>query len=223
MVMIREWGVGNGEWGREMRRCGPHSPFPLSAIYISQYKIYAAQDRQQVGDHRAATDQRDHLHMGKRRGADADAVGSSGAVADKVITVVAFGRFDVNQRFTRRNHRPPAHAQKMRDQRFDVSHRALLDRRRRQRMVRFVRPGGHAVEALLDYPQALAHLGHADDGAVVAIAALGGGYVELELIVAGVRPLLTEVPLEPAGAQARPGHAPLDGLRSEERRVGKEW
>src|SRR5262245_32305055 len=190
----------------------PHSPLPLLAIYISQYKIYAAQDRQQIGDHRAATDQRDHLHMGERRGADADAIGHRIAVADQVITIVALGRLDVNQRFTRRDHRPPAHTQKVSDQRLDVLHRAFFDRRRRQRVVRFIRPGGHVAQTLLDDPQALAHLGHADDGAVIAISAFGGGDVELELIVAGVGALLSEVPLESACAQARAGHAPLDGL-----------
>src|SRR5262245_6386227 len=204
--------AGSGEWGREMRRYGPHSPLPLLTIYVSQYKIYAAQDRQQIGDHRAATDQRDHLHVGERRRADADAIGARIAVADQVITVVALGRFDVNQSFARRNHRPPTHAQEMRDQRLYVLHRAFLNRRRRQRVVRFIRPGGHVVETLLDDPQALAHLGHADDGAVVTIAAFGRGNVELELIVAGIGALLTEVPLESAGAQARAGHAPLDGL-----------
>src|SRR5215813_7660496 len=100
----------------------------------------------------------------------------------------------------------------MSDQRLDVPHRALLDRRRRQRMVRFVRPGGHVIEALLDDPQTLAHLGYAHDGAVITIAALRSGNLELELIVAGVRPPLAEVPLESAGAQARACHAPLDSL-----------
>src|SRR5262245_32430628 len=181
-------------------------------IYISQYKIYAAQDRQQIGNHRAATDQRDHLHMRKRRGPDADSICPRIAIADQVITVVALGRFNVNQRFARRNHRPPAHAQKMRDQRLDVPHRSFLDRWRRQRMVRFVWAGGHVVEALLDDPQALTHFGHTHHRAVVTIAAFGGGDVELELIVAGVWPLLAEVPLESTGAQAWAGHAPLDGL-----------
>src|SRR5262245_16622861 len=101
----------------------PHSP--PSTIYISQYKIYAAQDRQQIGDHRAATDQRYHLHMRKRRSSDAYAVSPRIAVADQVIAVVALGRFNVYQRLARRNHRPPAHAKKMRDQRLDVMHRAL--------------------------------------------------------------------------------------------------
>ena len=50
-------------------------------------------------------------------------------------------------------------------------------------MIRFIRAGRHVVQALLDDAQALAHFLDAHGTAVVAIAMLAGGNVELELFV----------------------------------------
>ena len=58
---------------------------------------------------------------------------------DQVVAVVALGGLDADVGLARRNHRPPAHAQEVRDERFDVVHRPLLERRRGQRMRRLVR------------------------------------------------------------------------------------
>ena len=55
-------------------------------------------------------------------------------------------------------------------------------------------PAGMLFEALLDDAQALAHLLHVHGQPVVGVAVHRRGDVELELLVAAVRPLLAEVP-----------------------------
>ena len=61
----------------------------------------------------------------------------------------------------------------------------------------------HVVHALLDDAQALAHLLDATTAAVVAVAMLAGGDVELELLVARIGPLLAKIPFEAARPQIR--------------------
>src|SRR5262245_63422345 len=100
----------------------------------------------------------------------------------------------------------------MGDQGFDVVHRSSFHRWCGQRMIRFVRPFWHVLDALLDDTQALSHLLDSYGRAAVAIASVRGGNVELEVFIAGIGLSLPEVPIQPAGARVRPGHAPLDGL-----------
>src|SRR5262249_2523290 len=49
----------------------------------------------------------------------------------------------------------------------------------------------------------------AHQSAVVAIAMLAGGNIELEVLITGVRLLLAEIPLQTARSQVRPCYAPL--------------
>ncbi len=58
--------------------------------------------------------------------------------------------------------------------------------------------------------QALAHLFDAHDAAVVAVAVRRRRHLEFELIVAAVRALLAQIPVQSGRAQTRSGDAPLD-------------
>src|SRR5882757_3340741 len=150
--------------------------------------------------------------MRKRWCANTRPIRASAAITDQVVAVVALGPFDWHHRFSCRNHRAPAHAKKMMDERFDVMHGVRLGWRRGKRMLRIARASWHVVNALLDDAKALADLLYVHDGAVIAIARAASRYVKFELIVAGVRLLLSEVPLESAGTQVRACHAPFNGF-----------
>ena len=68
------------------------------------------------------------------------------------------------------------------------------------------------VEALAHDAHALAHLLHADDLAVVVVAVLAHGDVEIHLLVERVRLRLAQVPGHAAAADDRPREAPLPAI-----------
>ena len=146
------------------------------------------------------------------------AVRRVGAVADRVVAVLALGALRVDAGLSGRDDRSPRDAEEVRDERLDVVHRVrFLHRRRRQRVVRLVRPVGHGVHDLADDAQALAHLLDVHGGAVVAVAGGADGDVEVEPVVVAVRALLAPVPGQAGRAQHRagqpPGHGVVDGDR----------
>src|SRR5882757_8896059 len=98
------------------------------------------------------------------------------------------------------------------DERFDVVHGARLWWWRGKRMVRIAWPARHTVDALLDNPEALAHLLDVYGRTIVTIPRAANRYIEFELVVAGVGLLLAKVPIQPARAQVWTGHPPLDCL-----------
>src|SRR5208282_1444593 len=112
----------------------------------------------------------------------------------------------------RRNDRPPAHAQEMGDQGLYICHGLFFEGRRRERMACLVRSAGHVLEALLDDSQALSHFLHMDDCTVVTIAVVRCRYIEVEMLIAGIRSFLSEVPFEAAGPKVWTGPSPLDRL-----------
>src|SRR4029077_8253805 len=120
--------------------------------------------------------------------------------------------FNGAEHFARRHHWSPAHAQEVRDQGFDVVHGAVLHRRSRQRVIRFIRTLGHIFYALLDDAQALPHLLDTYRRAVIAIAVLGCWNVELKLVVSGVGLPLAKIPFRSTGAKVGTSNAPLDSL-----------
>ena len=67
------------------------------------------------------------------------------------------------------------------------------------------------MQRLLEDAQALPHLLHPDAVAVIAVADLAGGDIELEAVVNGIRVGLAQVPLDAAGAEHRAADAAVDG------------
>src|SRR5665213_3812279 len=185
---------------------------PFSSIHIRKHVVHCAKDGEYVGNHSAADEFRQHLHVSERWRSDACPVRSGASVANQVITVVTFSRFNRPERLTGRNHRTPTHSKKVRDQGFDVVHGSFLERWTCQWLGRLICALGHVVHALFDDAQALTHLFNAHRGAVVAVPMPACGNVEFELLVTGIRLLLAEVPLESAGAQIGTRDTPFDGL-----------
>src|SRR5271156_1132723 len=150
--------------------------------------------------------------MSKRRGPYAGAVRNRAAVTHQVVTVVALGGFDGTERFPYRHYRPPGHAEKVRDQSFDVMHGAVFHRRRSQRVIRFVGTLGHMLDALLDDAKALPHLLDTHRRAVVTVAVFAGWNFEFKLLIPGVGLALAKIPFQSTGAKVGAGDAPLDRL-----------
>src|SRR5438552_14335023 len=72
------------------------------------------------------------------------------------------------------------------DERFDVVHGARLWWWRGKRMFPIAWSAGHIVDALLDNPQALAHLLDVYGRTIVTVARAANRYIEFELVVAGI-------------------------------------
>src|SRR3546814_955840 len=68
--------------------------------------------------------------------------------------------------------------------------------------------GLQPAHALFDDPDRLAHLGHAHQVTVVAVAGDADGDIEIHFGVLRVRLLLAQVPGDAGAAQHRAGHAP---------------
>src|SRR5690606_42095423 len=96
--------------------------------------------------------------MGERRRADPQPIRDRAAVADRVVPVGALRAFDVEMTLAGWHDRPPADVSEMMDQPLDVVQRAVLDRRRRERVTRLVVPGREVLDSLLDGGPALAGL-----------------------------------------------------------------
>src|SRR6185437_1371826 len=155
----------------------------FSAVDIGHHEVDAAQDSDQIRYHRAAKHQRDHLKMWKRRRPDPRPIGHRASVTDQIVAVETLGGLDADAGFAGRYYRTPTYIQKMRDEGFDVVHRMVFERRRGQRMPRFVRAFWHVLETLPHDAQTLPHLLDAHGGAVVTVAMVTGRNVELELFV----------------------------------------
>src|SRR5262245_33114085 len=140
------------------------------------------------------------------------AVRNRAPVAYQIVAVVAFGGLDGSQCFAYRHHRSPAHAQEVRDQRFDVVHRAVLHWGSSQRVIRFIGTLRHMVHALLDNQQALAHLLDMHRRPVIAIAVFARWNVKLILFVSGVGLAFAKIPFESTSAERGTGHAPLNSF-----------
>jgi hypothetical protein len=68
-------------------------------------------------------------------------------------------------------------------------------------------PAGEARDRLVEDAHALAHLLHAAQVAVVAVAVLADGDLEVVRLVVVVRPVLADVVVDARRAQVRPGEA----------------
>src|SRR5260370_19996335 len=96
------------------------------------------------------------------------------------------------------------------DERFDVVHGARLWWWRGKRMVRIAWSAGHSVDALLDSPEALAHLLDVYGRTIVTVARAANRYIEFELVIAGIGLFFTKIRIETARAQVWTCHSPLN-------------
>ena len=128
-------------------------------------------------------------------------VGTTAAVRDDVDAHLALGRLDGRVRLAGRHLEALGEELEVMDERL---HRVLhLGASRRHHLV-VVGPHlarRHLVQALLDDAQALSHLLHAHQVAIVGVAVDAEWHVELDLVVGVVRLALAQVPLDARAAQ----------------------
>src|SRR5580658_9705444 len=131
--------------------------------------------------------------MGEARSTDAGSITHGVAVAREVVAVDPLGGLDQLDRLAGRYHGAPGHGEEVGDQGFDVLQHALAWRRASERVIGLVGPCGHVLETLANNVAALAQFLHPNDTSIVGVAALANGYLELEVLVAGIRTCLAVV------------------------------
>src|SRR5262245_28299373 len=98
------------------------------------------------------------------------------------------------------------------NERFNIVHCPILERRRREMIIRLGEVVGHLVDALFNDAKALPHFVHSDKGTDIAVARNARRDIEFNMFVTGIPLLLPEIPLHAAGTKVWTGYAPLDRL-----------
>src|SRR6267143_240033 len=160
------------------------APLPVD---VAEDDVDRPDDRHHVGDEPPLAHDRQSLQVDERRGAEAHAVRHLAALADEVEALLAPRALD--------------HVVHLAGGRLDVlghlgAHLAF----------------GQPVERLPDDAARLAHLLHAHQVTVVGVAVLAGRYVELEVVVRGVRLRAAHVVRHPGAAQHRPRRSESHGV-----------
>src|SRR5258708_8540237 len=181
----------------------------LSPVDLPEYDVHRADDRDRFGDHAAPGDLVHRSEVREARRADLQPPRLVGAVGHEEDAELALRVLDGAVHLARRDVHAFAEELEVVDQLF---HALLhLDARGRRHLV--VRGDHRAgvlaqpVDALLDDAVGLAHLVHAHEIAVVAIAVGADRDVEVELVVNLVRLLLAQVPRDARAAQHGPREA----------------
>src|SRR5437867_1632045 len=166
-------------------------PRTSSSVHFSQHDINGPNQGDEIRYKVSLGHGRERLQIDERWRPHAEAIGVLRfAIADDVVAQLSFRRLDgvVDLPFRRPDH--------PRDFRFDVAGRRGLD---------------HGDALLEDAPR-LPHLRHAHKIAIVRVAVLPDGNLELQLGIALVRLRPPQVPLHARSAQGWSGDAPVDGL-----------
>src|SRR5439155_18836934 len=98
------------------------------------------------------------------------------------------------------------------DERFDIVHGARLWWWCGKRMVRIAWSARHIVDALLDNPEALAHLLDVYGRTIVTVVRAANRYIEFELDIVGIGLFLAKIPSETTRAQVWICHFSLNGF-----------
>ena len=150
------------------------------------------------------------LQMGEAWRADLAAIGPVGAVGYEIDPELALRRLDGGIGLAGRHMEALGIELEMVDQCLHGPLRLGAGRRRHLMVLGDMGSVGHAGGALPDDRDALAHLLHADEIAVVAVAVLADGDVEFHLVVSGIGLRLAQVPGGAGGAQHRSAEAPVE-------------
>src|SRR5215204_4320020 len=168
-----------------------YSPFTIYyslPIYLPEHDVERADDGDHVGDEVADAHLPQRLEVDEARRADADAVRAARAVRDEVTADLALRALDGV---------------------VVVAGRGLDD----LRDLGVDGAVGQPLQGLLDDAARLAHLLDSDEVAVVGVAVLADGHVEVEVGVGRVGARLAYVPRDARAAQGGAGEPDGDGVR----------
>src|SRR5207245_6774679 len=183
-----------------------------SAIDLPEHDVERAEDRGYVGEHVAPAEEIHGLEVGKAGRPDFALVGLVAAVGDEIDAELALGRLDRGVDLARGNVKAFGVKLEVVDERLHGAlHLGALGRDdlvvdHRDRPLPFAR--GELLQALLHDLGRLAHLLHADAIAVVIVAVLTHGDVEIELGVAFIGLRLAQIPCRARSAHHHAGEAP---------------
>ncbi len=153
-----------------------------SSVHLAQDDIYTAQNDDQVGNFSAFGHLTQTGQINKRWRPYMITPGIGGAVGDQVKAQFTFGAFHRAVGFARRT--------------FSQRHWSCPER---------IGPSGSLFTDLLQDAQALTHLLHADDGAVVGVTVIGDRNVKVKVVVNAVGFGFAQVVRDAGGTQDRSG------------------
>src|SRR3984885_2639510 len=201
---------------QSLRACARTAPGPgalrrSSAIDLSKDDVLGTDHGHHIGQHVSANHLPESGQMHEARSTALDAVRLVGAVRDQEYAEFALRRLDRGIGLALGHAVAFGHEFEMVNQRLHVALHVLAARGAHLAVVDHHRPGigAQPVHALADDAVGLAHLSHAHQVAVVAIAIDPDRYVEIERRIHLVRPLAPQIPLDARTAQHRTGKAEL--------------
>src|SRR5439155_12200357 len=197
-------------------RAGIASWVTLLSVDLTEYDIERADDRRNIGQHMAAAHRIDRLQMGKGWRPYLAAIWPVGAVRYQIDAEFTLWCLDWRIDLAGRN----AMAFRVQLEMLDCRlHRAFhLGAQGRDDFPVFDRDrplacgSSEFLEALLHDPDGLAHLLHANEIAIVAVAILPDGNVEIEFGIAFVRLGLAQIPGSTRPPEHDAGKSPAPGL-----------
>src|SRR5690242_7864191 len=191
----------------------PYSLFPYSSIHLAEHQVVGADHGHHVGEHVAAHDGVHGGEVGETGSTQVYAERLVGTVGNQIAPELALGRLDRAIGFAGRHAIAFGEQLEVMDERFHALLHHLAMGRHDLVVVEDHRAGigAQPFHALADDAVGLAHLLHAAQVAVVAVAVDADGDVEVHLGIFRVRLLLAQVPFHAGAAQHHAGHAPLLG------------
>src|SRR6201996_716299 len=183
-----------------------------SPVDLSQHDVDRADHRNHVSQQTPGAHLVYRLQSGEGWIAHVYAVGFGRAIGDNVVAHLAAGRFDGLVDLACRNGKAFCNDLEVVDERFHLSLHHLTVGQDDFWCVCLDRAFGHAIKRLLTDLYRLAHLLHANDIACPHVAIVRDRHFELKLLIAGVGHIATQIPVDTARAQWRPGDAPRDGV-----------
>src|SRR5262245_19371725 len=193
---------GPGTWDLEPSRRSP--------IALPHHEVETPEDRDDVREHRPLQRVREARDVHERRPADAQALRAARAVGDDVEAELALGVLGAEVALGRAELRALGHHHELVDELLHVRQHFALDWQRDLAVVDADRARRDLLERLLEDAARLLHLLDAAEIAVVRVARLADGHVEVVVLVAEVRALLAEVPLDAGRAETRTREAVAD-------------
>src|ERR1700683_1703784 len=190
---------------------------PRSPIDLAEHNVERAEDCADVGQHVLAAEKIHRLKMREAGCAKFDAVWLVRTVGHQINAELALGRFNCGVNLTSRHLIALGVELEMVDQRLHGPFHFSPSGRRDFAVVRHHGPFAarrvQLLAALSHDLYRLAHLFHADHIAIVAVAVLADGNIEIHLLVAFVGLRLAQVPWRPGAAHHDAREAPRPGVR----------
>src|SRR5262245_7946975 len=189
----------------------PRSSILSSPVALTADHVHHTESRNDIRHHVTF----DHLvkgaHGNKTGRAHSDAIGFTAAVADNIEAQFAVAPFHGEIGFTRRHMDSFHNDFEMMHQSFDAVINFFFFRQCETWIVNPNRTHRNLLQRLIHNPHALFNFLDAADEAIIVIASVPQGYIEIELVIDQVWMIFTYIVADASGAQNRTREAIADG------------